>query len=207
MSIDKRILAGFVIILIIVFAAGIKYAEFKQIRSADAEKLSLNIVQEEPGDNLEEMDIEAAAEPEIKAYITGAVKNPGVYTLPAAARVFEAIELACPREDAELIYVEMARILQDEETIYVPSQGEIDAGQVPQFYSAAASNKKGQININRATAEELAANLNGIGPTLAQRIIDYRENNGAFQSIEEIKNVSGIGDKRYEDIKDKIVVR
>lgn len=206
MNFDKRILAGFVIIIIIVFAAGVKYAEFKQVRSDDSEKLSLNITQEGPEEQQEEMGLKTAAESDIKAYITGAVKNPGVYTLAAGARIFEVVEMAGPCDEADLKYVEMARIIHDEETVYIPAQGEIEAG--PSLHSfSTATDKDGKININRATVEELAAGLNGIGPTLAQRIIDYRENNGAFDSTEEIKNVNGIGDKRYADIKDKIVVK
>ncbi|MDD3894931.1 MAG: helix-hairpin-helix domain-containing protein, partial [Syntrophomonadaceae bacterium] len=118
-----------------------------------------------------------------------------------------ALEMACPLENAELKYVEMARVIEDEETIYIPAQGETEVPQDYQFLSASAVNKSGKVNINKATAEELASNLNGIGPTLAQRIIDYRESNGAFKNIEEIKNVSGIGDKRYADIKEMIVVK
>lgn len=205
MDIDKRVLAGLVILLIFVFAAGVKYAEFKQTRSAEAEELMLSIA-EEPEDDLQAVQAEPV-ETEIQAYITGAVKNPGVYTFSTGARIYEALELACPLENADLKYVEMARMIEDEETIYVPATGETEGPQAQQFFSASAVAKDGKININKATAEELSANLNGIGPTLAQRIIDYRNDNGTFKTIEEIKNVSGIGDKRYADIKEKIVVK
>lgn len=204
MHFDKRILAGFVIILILVFAAGVKYAEIKHDRSTAAEDLQLSITQEE---DVAEQTTPEEEETEIKAYITGAVKNPGVYSFSAGARIYEALEMACPLENAELKYVEMARVIEDEETIYIPAQGETEVPQDYQFLSASAVNKSGKVNINKATAEELASNLNGIGPTLAQRIIDYRESNGAFKNIEEIKNVSGIGDKRYADIKEMIVVK
>ncbi|HNX29195.1 MAG TPA: helix-hairpin-helix domain-containing protein [Syntrophomonadaceae bacterium] len=204
MHFDKRILAGFVIILILVFAAGVKYAEIKHDRSAAAEDLQLSITQEE---DVAEQTTPEEEETEIKAYITGAVKNPGVYSFSAGARIYEALEMACPLENAELKYVEMARVIEDEETIYIPAQGETEVPQDYQFLSASAVDKSGKVNINKATAEELSSNLNGIGPTLAQRIIDYRESNGAFKNIEEIKNVSGIGDKRYADIKEMIVVK
>lgn len=64
----------------------------------------------------------------------------------------------------------------------------------------------GKVNINTATAEEIAENLDGIGETIAQRIVEYREQNGNFSNIEDIKNVSGIGDSKYENIKDSICV-
>lgn len=70
--------------------------------------------------------------------------------------------------------------------------------------NSAVSN--GKVNINTATAEEISENLDGIGETIAQRIVEYREQNGNFSNIEDIKNVSGIGDSKYENIKDSICV-
>lgn len=205
MGLDKRILAVFVIILIFAFAGGVKYAEMKQARLSDAEDLTLSMTGEQEED--EENTEPAEKETEIKVYITGEVKNPGVYTFSSGARIYEAIELACPLENAELKYMEMARILKDEETIYVPALGEMEGPQEEILFSASAVDKNGKVNINKASADELTANLNGIGPVLAQRIIDYREANGLFKTIEEIKNVSGIGEKRYADIKEKITVK
>ena len=65
----------------------------------------------------------------------------------------------------------------------------------------------GKVNINRASAAELEEHLSGIGPTLAKRIVEYRENNGPFRTIEDLCNVSGIGEKRFADIKDQIDVK
>ncbi len=65
---------------------------------------------------------------------------------------------------------------------------------------------KSKVNINTATEEELADNLSGVGSTIARRIVEYRDYNGGFSSVEEIKNVSGIGDKMFEKIKDDICV-
>lgn len=206
LNFDKRILAGFIIILVIVFAAGVKYAEIKQNRLAEAENLHLSM-EEEPEDDTAPEQEKPQQELEIKAYITGAVQNPGVYSFTAGARIYEALELAGPLENAELKYVEMARVIQDEETVYIPAVGETEIPQEYQFLAASGSDSSGKMNINRATTEELAANLSGIGPVLAQRIVDYREANGAFKTVEDIKKVSGIGDKKYADIKDSIVVK
>ncbi|NLB52949.1 MAG: competence protein ComEA [Syntrophomonadaceae bacterium] len=204
-DVDKRILAGFAIIMIITFAAGVKYSDMKQKRLVEASNLQLSFDQEadppveiiEPEEKLQE----------IKAYVTGAVERPGVYSFATGARIYEALELAGILDNAELRFVEMARVIEDEETIYIPAIGEseVPSSYVPStIYSA---NHQGKININKATSEELAANLSGIGPVLAQRIVDYRDANGSFKTIEEIKNVSGIGDKRYEDLKDSIIVK
>lgn len=69
-----------------------------------------------------------------------------------------------------------------------------------------SANFEGKVNINTATAEEISENLDGIGDTIAQRIVEYREQNGNFSNIEDIKNVSGIGDSKYEKIKDSICI-
>lgn len=204
-GLDKRILAGFAIIMIITFAAGVKYSDVKQKRLVEASNLEISIDQEaDPPVEIIETEEEMQ---EIKAYITGAVERPGVYSFTTGARIYEALELAVPLDNAELRFVEMARVIEDEETIYIPAIGETE---VPSSYEPSTiyrNNHQGKININKATSEELAANLSGIGPVLAQRIVDYRDANGSFKSIEEIKNVSGIGDKRYEDLKDRIIVK
>lgn len=69
-----------------------------------------------------------------------------------------------------------------------------------------SANFEGKVNINTATAEEISENLDGIGDTIAQRIVEYRKQNGNFSNIEDIKNVSGIGDSKYEKIKDSICI-
>lgn len=72
--------------------------------------------------------------------------------------------------------------------------------------SSAASKNKGKVNINTATAQQLSDGLNGVGAVMAKRIVAYREKNGAFHSIQQLKNVSGIGDKTFEKLKDQITV-
>lgn len=146
---------------------------------------------------------------DILVYVVGAVKSPGVYTLNEGSRVKDAIEIAGgPLSDADLLVLNLAEKLQDEDKIYIPKQGEVD--EVTQGKSSQniglSSKDDGKININTADISELEI-LPGIGPATAQKIIDYRNENGRFKSIEEIKNVSGIGDKKFEQIKDKITSR
>jgi competence protein ComEA len=101
----------------------------------------------------------------------------------------------------------MARLMVDEETILVPVQGESPESESIFATPPSGISASGKININRASVAELDQHLNGIGPTLAQRIVDYREENGPFRSIEDLRNVSGIGDKRFADLKDQVDVK
>lgn len=147
--------------------------------------------------------------------VSGAVINPGVYSLPVGSRVGEAIEAAGgPRVDADLSDLNLAVPLQDGERVGVPfkqpTQPSPDgltpgrpnppAGDETPTLSAPAL-----ININSATLLELDT-LPGIGPVKAQSIIDYREGHGPFNSIEEIIEVSGIGPSTFDGIKDLITV-
>ncbi|MFQ6001829.1 MAG: helix-hairpin-helix domain-containing protein [Anaerolineae bacterium] len=140
---------------------------------------------------------------EIGVYVVGAVRNPGVYFLPPGSRVTDALEAAGgPTDEADLARVNLAKRVYDEEQIYVPQVGEEN----PPLPLSTGGQAGGKININTATAAELET-LPGIGPVLAQRIVDYRETNGPFAAIEDIKNVRGIGEVTFADIEDLITVR
>jgi len=137
-------------------------------------------------------------------YVSGAVVRPDVYELPYDSIVKDAIEAAGgPTGEADLNRINLARRVHDEEQIYVPQKGEES---LPVSPPSPSSQGGGKVNINTATTEELST-LPGIGPTKAQSIIDYRTTNGPFQSIEDIKNVRGIGDATFEKLKDRITVR
>ncbi|MPN48493.1 ComE operon protein 1 [bioreactor metagenome] len=108
---------------------------------------------------------------------------------------------------ADLDAVNLSKKLMDEEKVYIPKIGETIQGAVSESSSGqAGSLNAGKININTAEASELDS-LPGIGEAYAKRIIEYRKANGPFKSIEDIKNVTGIGEKRYEAIKDLIMVK
>lgn len=145
----------------------------------------------------------------IRVYVSGAVLRPGVYALPWDGRVEDAVAAAGGgAADADLSRVNLALRLRDEQQIYVPGHAEavtpILPTPPPPTSSTHTSRTPGQkININTASAAELEA-LPGIGPVLAQRIIDYRQANGPFGRLEDIKKVKGIGDKTFEDLKDLI---
>ncbi len=139
------------------------------------------------------------AEPEIFVDVTGAVNNPGVYTLTGKSRVIDAIKAAGDSAPgADLSTINLARVLNDGEQIYVDSTVINSAG-------ARVSKKppSGPININRATARQLDS-LDGIGPVIAARIVEYRKVNGSFLSVDDLQKVSGIGAAKFAQIKAKV---
>lgn len=145
-------------------------------------------------------------------HVGGAVANPGLYELAASARVQQAIEAAGGFSDAAATdALNLARVVADGEQIIVPqasASGEQAAneGVEPSGSEAfAAHAASGKVNINTASVAELQQ-LNGVGPSLAQRIVDDRKANGAFSAIEDLKRVSGIGDKKYAALADAICV-
>lgn len=140
--------------------------------------------------------------------IKGAVKHPGVYEITTGKRVIDAVDEAGGfNEEADSNSVNLAQLLTDQMVIYVAKVGEEinDVGE--NILEQGEETQAGQvININRAELSELIE-LNGIGDAKAGNIITYREENGNFESIEEIKEVSGIGDKIFEGIKEEITVQ
>lgn len=151
----------------------------------------------------------------IVIYICGAVKENKVVTLKENSRICDAIDAAGGlTNDADLTTINLAYILEDGEKIYIPKKGEITPIEASTTNSQTSSNlnyssssqKNNKININKATQTELET-IPGIGPSTALKIINYREENGNFKNIEDIKNVSGIGDSKYEKIKNYISIK
>ncbi len=136
--------------------------------------------------------------------IGGCVYNPGVYKIEAGTRLFQVIEKAGGLTDAaDLDSINQAEEVYDGQKILIyakSTEDDLVAGS-----SAYAQNSNGKININRADASQLQE-IPGVGPVTSQSIIDYRESVGKFKSIEDIKNVSGIGEKTFEKLKEHITV-
>ncbi len=155
---------------------------------------------EEETATVEEISVE---ETEVMVDVKGAVKETGVYQLQKGQRVQDAILKAGGfLENADEKQINLAQLLEDEMVIYVPVIGEEG------FEGIASSQEQaqeGKVNINTATSEELQT-ISGIGPSKAEAIVRYREENGLFQKIEDITNVSGIGEKTFENLRDKISV-
>ena len=146
--------------------------------------------------------LEPSAPPvkKISAYVSGQVKNISVVELEDTGnlRFVDAVNKAGGLTDfADTQAINLAAPLTDGQHVHIPTK-EI-------FLQTAAATSSELVNINTADADRLIS-LRGIGPALAQRIIDYREQNGPFKSIDELKNVRGIGDKKFADIKDDITI-
>lgn len=141
---------------------------------------------------------------EIMVHISGQVYNPGIVILESGSRLIDAVELAGGlKKEADLDKINLAKKLSDEEKIYIPKIGEEYIEEPSE--SGSSSNSTDKININTCTKEELMS-LPGIGDVLADRIIEYRKKS-KFKNVEDIMNVSGIGEKRFEEIKDLIIVK
>jgi competence protein ComEA len=204
MEIDRRLIVVTCIILLFSFFAGAKYQQFCTSKELKEQEQLLELM--EPEDSEQESKSAAENDLVIQVYICGEVKRPGMYKLKSGDRLYQVVEMAEALETAELKYLGMARELIDGETIIVPSieNNPGEAGQVPAHSSPGKAN--GKININQADVDDLDKELPGIGPVIAQRIVDYRNNHGPFQKIEDLKNVSGIGDKIFNDLKDLVTV-
>ena len=159
---------------------------------------------------------EETEEDKIVVHVTGAVKNEGVVEVKENARINDVIAAAGGlANDVDLKNVNLAYIVEDGQKIYIPSikdneenrdDGEIvteNAGE--NVLKEEESGKNSVININTANIEALTA-IPGVGSATAEKIVTYRKENGKFKTVEDIKNVSGIGDKKYEAIKDYISV-
>lgn len=161
-----------------------------------------------------ETEIEPESEPhQIMVDVKGAVNYPGVYTLSEEQRIVDAVEAAGGyAANANPVLINHAQRLQDEMAIYVPKKGEDPAETMEQLIQASpatgfsSGNTTGKININKAMEAELTQ-LPGIGPSKAGAIIQHRTEHGNFQVIDDLKKVTGIGDKTFEQLKDLIEVK
>lgn len=198
------ILCAIVIILIILYVYRDKdntvYSEYDQVYSLNDEK-----VEENSSSN-------------IYVHVAGAVESPGVVELEEGQRIVDAIEkVGGLTDDAEIFEVNLAYVLKDGQKIYIPTVEEAELQEVEYITSengkniivnenTDSSDVSAIININTATQTELEI-LTGIGPSTALKIIEYRNENGDFSSIEDIMNVSGIGESKYNSIKNNICVK
>lgn len=189
----------------LLFAGGYKYANWVAARTA----AQVAVIDAEKQEGRQPAKL-------LAVHVTGAVREPGVYSLAEGSRVNDAVEKAVPLQDADTNSLNLARRIVDGERIYVPREGEVPeaasgiiapelAGTGNQAAPQGSGVAGGKININMASAGELES-LPGIGPTLAQRIVDYRNTHGPFRSPEDLMNVSGIGTGRFDQIRDLVTI-
>lgn len=214
------------VILAIAVILGIGYYVYAKV--GDFSSMEELQVEESLQENLEEAkETNKENEENIVVHISGAVEQEGIVELKVNSRVADAIEKAGGlKDDANTNDINLAYVLEDGMKIYIPNKQEIEekqtitkesgiieentAQETTQKTSQTTVNKTNsntkKININTALQTELET-LPGIGPSIATKIITYRKENGCFKTIEDIKEVSGIGESKFNNIKDLITVK
>lgn len=202
----KEVLKTTIIVIIVILVVIYNFAYKK---NKDEEYEDLEIINNE---NISNTEVREEVD-KIKVYVTGEVKFPGVIELESGARIEDAINLAGGTTDkSDLSLINLAYSLEDGEKLYIPNLDEnfkeqyITKENAEGIVESTNSDNKSKININTGDIAELS-NLPGVGSSLAQKIITYRQTNGKFKTIEDLKNVSGIGDKKYESLKEYICVK
>lgn len=194
----EKIMIGIIISLIILFL-GI-YFKFE-----DRNEINDNIIVEDfEEENLIEYN-NSVTNSDIIVHISGAVKNPGIVILKEGDRLYQGIEKSGGlTEDADEEKINLSKKLEDEEKIHIPRVGET-AEIDDDIISSESEDSSGKININTASKDELMT-LTGIGDVTAEKIIEYRQKN-KFEKIEDLMEVSGIGEKKFETIKEFITTK
>lgn len=209
-----------IISIISIFIIGIYYFSIREKDYIESGSITSISSQTENNINKEENENKDSKE-KIIIYIAGAIKNEGVYELDENSRIADSIEKAGGlTEDANLQDINLAYMLEDGMKIYIPKNSESNNDNtesnatmkndkrettVKNIENKNSKTQNIKININTATQTELET-LPGIGASTALKIINYRKENGKFKSIEDIKNVNGIGDSKYNKIKDMIKI-
>ena len=229
---NKKII---IILMAIIFILGILAVIFLSNKKDDSleigsfnlnnqENVSSEGMNEEMSKNVEKSQKEN--EDTIYIHIIGEVKNQGIITLKSGQRIIDAIEKAGGvTEQADLSKVNLAFILSDGQKVKIPNVNDKEENEI--YVTDSSGNNViinggigvsignvgtydgvggRKVNINTANQTELET-LNGVGPSLAAKIIDYRNKNGKFKNIEDLKNVSGIGDTKFEGIRNQVVVK
>ena len=201
---EKTIIVKIVIAVIVAIFA-VLYYFFNNQKSSSYE----NILTSEVIINNVSSEEKSEETGKIKVCVTGEVNSPGVRELGEGARIEDAIQKAGGiKPEANLKEINLASEIEDGEKIYVPNLVEqVEETTLSSESEANTSSKsEGKVNINKASVSELTS-IPGVGASTAQKIITYREENGKFKTIEDIKNVSGIGDSKYNSMKDFISVK
>ncbi len=204
LSNQEKITIIFLLIMIIIVLGVILYKNFN---------FEENFTISPPVNSSEDSSTVKIEVPQVIIHISGAVKNPGVYQLKSTERVIDAVKIAGGAiEEANLDAINLAALLRDGQKIIIPYKISKNPDEenddniyinIEDMYSSSTTDK---ININTANSNILQT-LPGIGPVLSERIIEYRNQNGLFGIIDDIKDVSGIGEKKFEGIKELICVQ
>lgn len=207
-SVRKHVTKEKIITIIIILV--ISVVGFKLLFSKNQAKIGQfeEVVLTETTDLVEEIENNET----VKMYvdIKGAVKLPGMYEVTSDMRVLNVIDMAGGlKETADDSQVNFSQRIEDQMVIYIPVEGEeLSEKVVAGVNSNTANSNKDEekkVNLNQATKEELMT-LNGVGEKKAEKIIEYREENGSFKTIEDLKNVNGFGEKSFESLEKYISI-
>jgi competence protein ComEA len=222
-GLDRKRLLAYAAIAIVVLAVGVRYLLAQKgggsgsqgVVLTQASTTALSATPQTGGGSpgaSAAASAQPSAAPDLVVDICGEVARPGVYHLAAGARICDLLEAAGGATGrAELAAVNLAAKLTDGQQVVVPKRGQavstapsagVSGGSGGASVPGAAA---GPVNLNLATVEQLDA-LPGVGPSTAQKIVDYRTSNGGFRSVEDLKNVSGIGDAKFAALKDLVTV-
>lgn len=214
----QKIIVAIILFMVIICIIYYFYTKDNIAFSTDEEIFIENNVEEE----IEETEEVNQTSNKIIIHISGAVSKEGIVELEENSRIADAVEKAGGlKENADINKINLAFKLEDGMKVYIPSieerkneiniNNQIDEEQTSKYITSTSelnedtNQNTGKVNINTANQTELET-LPGIGPTTALKIINYRKEKGKFKSIEDIKEVSGIGDTKYEKIKDLICI-
>lgn len=209
---EQIVILVFVVVIVMTLCYNLFNNSELNVKKANGDEPSIdnetieNEIESEKND--EDLLIDKEERKVIMVDISGQVNYPGLVQLYDGDRVIDAVNKAGGlKPECDRKRVNLAKKVNDEEKIYIPKIGEILDNEIENIIDMSnnLTESKGKININRASKEELIE-LPGIGEVLAERIIQYRTES-MFENIEEITQVSGVGDKKYEEIKDYITVK
>lgn len=205
-------LLGFILLLVLIIIILVYKRSDEAIDVLENQLIDELMIEQDSAKKIidqEDVAMEVLVDQKVMVDVKGAVEAPGVYEMEADSRVIDCIEKAGGfLIDAEQKRVNLAQRAEDQMVIYIPMKDEeiSDFEQLlPDKPVSQTGTNNGKVDLNKATKEELKS-LNGIGDTKAESIILFRETNGFFEKVEDIKNVSGIGEATFEKLREEIQV-